>query len=439
MNIRKIFVVLASLILSTAAMAQTITPVFDAEAKTISILVDTEFECWGVGFKIYLPEGVIVPEYENDDEDMVPNIVKGSRAKSSATLDIKNPTAGYYSLNLFGAAFKSDKTQPVIVITLDGDLKGEIDFKDIAFTDKEAVSYLQDDFKLDITPAAPTEVGKIDMVVDFVAGEPYAEQQKDIPAAGGKDKAVSKVTYAVVTRTFWSDGTYTDGEKSETMEAYIYGEETADIPSLGTNVTERTKVGTSTPKGALKNADGVAYKAETTDITKAADFEATAASLDIYQEANTATYQDVIITTTQESFDMNGDGDSYDLANAIATSQSITYTSGASKDGQVTVAYTVKNQVEGYSLEGSVVAVTINPTSEVRNGFVVTATATGEGQKSASIDITFNQPVSTAISTVKAAMSEGKIYDINGRAVNTTFDNLSKGVYIINNRKYIVK
>lgn len=439
MNIRKIFVVLASLILSTVSMAQTMTPVFDAEAKTISILVDTEFECWGVGFKFYLPEGVKVPLYENDDEDMVPNIVKGSRAKSSSVLDIKNPSEGYFSLNLYGAAFKSDKTQPVIVITLDGDLKGEIDFKDIAFTDKEAVGYLQDDFKLDITPAAPTEVGKIDMVVDFVAGEPYAEQQKDIPAAGGKDKAVSKVTYAVVTRTFWSDGTYTDGEKSETMDAYIYGEETAEIPSLGTNVTERTKVGSSTPKGTLKNAEGAAYKAETTDLAKAVDFEATAATLDIYQEANTATYQDVTITSATATFDMNGDGDSYDLTNAIATSQAITYTSGASKDAKVTVAYAVKTPVEGYSLEGSVVSVTQNPSPAVRNGFVVTATATGEGEKSASIDITFNQTLSTAISSIKAAMTEGKIYDMNGRVVNTTTDNLSKGVYIINNRKYIVK
>lgn len=47
----------------------------------------------------------------------------------------------------------------------------------------------------------------------------------------------------------------------------------------------------------------------------------------------------------------------------------------------------------------------------------------------------------TAISTVKknTAVSDNKVYNLNGQLVGTSTQNLKQGVYIINNKKVVVK
>ena len=81
--------------------------------------------------------------------------------------------------------------------------------------------------------------------------------------------------------------------------------------------------------------------------------------------------------------------------------QTVTYTSGATRNEstpadnkvQLSADYTVETAKEGFSLETNTgkVTVNLNPTTAPREGFVVTISAEGEGGKTATKDITFNQ------------------------------------------------
>lgn len=92
-------------------------------------------------------------------------------------------------------------------------------------------------------------------------------------------------------------------------------------------------------------------------------------------------------------------GETYAIVPAMK--QTVTYTSGATRTEstpadnkvQLSADYAVKTPKEGFSLETNTgkVTVNLNPTTAPREGFVVTISAEGEGGKTATKDITFNQ------------------------------------------------
>lgn len=75
----------------------------------------------------------------------------------------------------------------------------------------------------------------------------------DIPASGGSSRASATVTYQQTTRTYYSDGTSTDGTWTN-QSATIYGAYVS-ASSKGTTVSNRTSTGsTSTPSGTVAGA-----------------------------------------------------------------------------------------------------------------------------------------------------------------------------------------
>lgn len=126
-------------------------------------------------------------------------------------------------------------------------------------------------------------------------------------------------------------------------------------------------------------------------------------SLTIYQAANSATYGDVTIGQATP-VSLAAPGETYAIVPAMK--QTVTYTSGATRTEatpadnkvQLSADYTVKTAKEGFSLDTNAgkVTVNLNPTTAPREGFVVTISAEGEGGKTATKDITFNQQGSSS-------------------------------------------
>lgn len=121
------------------------------------------------------------------------------------------------------------------------------------------------------------------------------------------------------------------------------------------------------------------------------------------QVANSATYGEVTIGQATP-VSLAAPGETYQIVPAMK--QTVTYTSGATRTEatpadnkvQLSADYTVKTAKEGFSLEANNGKVTVspNPTSLPREGFVVTISAEGEGGKTATKDITFNQQGSSS-------------------------------------------
>lgn len=212
----------------------------------------------------------------------------------------------------------------------------------------------------------------------------------DIPASGGSVDS-SNVT--------WPEGetiasqviSYSSGENVEITDENGSEDPVFDAIKLtysaaitavskGTAVSARTEVGVIT-------------------ITATGAFNKTATkTLTVYQAANTATYGDVTIGQATP-VSLAAPGETYTIVPAMK--QTVTYTSGATRTEstpadnkvQLSAEYTVKTAKEGFSLDTNAgkVTVNLNPTTAPRNGFVVTITAEGEGDKTATKDITFNQ------------------------------------------------
>ena len=119
----------------------------------------------------------------------------------------------------------------------------------------------------------------------------------------------------------------------------------------------------------------------------------------VTQEANVATYGDVIVAATTP-VSLAAAGTTYDLKVEVTASQTLTFTSGDTKAGDIDFTYTQKTVATGFSLSNGVVTVTENPGATQRGGYVVTVKADGEGSKTASKDITFNQQGSESYITV---------------------------------------
>lgn len=229
--------------------------------------------------------------------------------------------------------------------------------------------------------------------VNFSSRVPSAN---DISAAGGSIGS-SNITWsgngAIATQTIsYTSGATVNisndaGSKTPAFEAIaITYSASVTAASKGTAVSARTEAGVIT-----------------ITATGAGEQKATK-SLTIYQEANSASYGEVTIGQATP-VSLNAPGETYTIVPAMK--QTVTYTSGATRTEstpadnkvQLSADYAVKTAKEGFSLETNTgkVTVSLNPTTHERGGFVVTISAEGEGGKTATKDITFNQQGSDAI------------------------------------------
>jgi hypothetical protein len=189
----------------------------------------------------------------------------------------------------------------------------------------------------------------------------------DIPASGGMISS-GMVTYSQGQNQYYTSGASEVLSTITSGGVISYGAPVS-ADSLGTTVKLRSSVGTLTATVTLNGKSG-------------------SDTADVYQEANEATYGDVSVTAiTPVSIPASG-GSSTISPNA---SQTVSYTSGSTRAGSVSFAYEIKTSKTGFSLSGATVTVTQNTSTSPRNGFVVMVTATGEGSKLATTDVTFNQ------------------------------------------------
>lgn len=212
----------------------------------------------------------------------------------------------------------------------------------------------------------------------------------DIPASGGSVDS-SNIT--------WSDTGVIVTQKI----MYASGASVIITNEAGSTdlVFDAIKLTYSDPITAASKGTAVSAKTEagviTITATGAGDKTATK-SVTVYQAANSATYGEVTIGQATP-VSLAAPGETYAIVPAMK--QTVTYTSGATRTEstpadnkvQLSAEYVVKTAKEGFSLDTNAgkVTVNLNPTTAPREGFVVTISAEGEGGKTATKDITFNQ------------------------------------------------
>lgn len=217
----------------------------------------------------------------------------------------------------------------------------------------------------------------------------------DIPASGGSIDS-SNITWSGEGAIFKQGITFTSeavleisndaGSTDPTLDAIkLTYSDPITAASKGTAVSARTEAGVITI-----TATGAGDKTATTSLT-------------VYQAANTATYGEVTIGQATP-VSLAAPGETYTIVPAMK--QTVTYTSGATRTEatpadnkvQLSADYVVKTAKEGFSLETNTgkVTVNLNPTTAPREGFVVTISAEGEGGKTTTKDITFNQQGSSS-------------------------------------------
>lgn len=247
-------------------------------------------------------------------------------------------------------------------------------------------------YKAQTVSQAANEVSYGD--VTFTAKTPSAS---DIPASGGT-VGEDQITWsgegnAIALQTiYYTSGSSVDISDTATVSALgfskiaiSYSDEIV-ATSKGTAVSARTEAGVITI-----TATGEGSKKATKTLT-------------IYQAANTATYGAVTIGQATP-VSLAAPGETYQIVPAMK--QTVTYTSGATRTEstpadnkvQLSADYVVETAKEGFSLDANAgkVTVTLNPTTASRGGFVVTISAEGEGGKTATKNITFNQQGSNSI------------------------------------------
>ena len=228
--------------------------------------------------------------------------------------------------------------------------------------------------------------------VNFSSRVPSAS---DIPAAGGS-KGSADIAWsgegAIATQTI----SYTSG-----ATVSISNDASSETPAFEAIAVTYSAAVSATSKGtavSTRTEAGVI----TITATGAGEQKATK-SLTVYQAANSASYGEVTIGQATP-VSLNAPGETYAIVPAMK--QTVTYTSGATRTEstpadnkvQLSADYSVKTAKEGFSLETNTGKVTVglNPTTHERGGFVVTISAEGEGGKTATKDITFNQQGSDA-------------------------------------------
>lgn len=199
----------------------------------------------------------------------------------------------------------------------------------------------------------------------------------DIPASGGSISSGS-VSYSQ-SRT----QNYTSGATAQLSSLNSGGTITystaVSASSLGTRIKPRYKIGTLT-------------------ITVAMNGQSASKDAKVYQAANHANYGDVSVSVTPNPVSIPAAGAIYNIK--PTASQTASYTSGETKNCSISFSYAAKNTVTGFSNNNATVTVQQNLSTSPRNGFIVTVTASGEGSRTASVDVTFNQAAAAAYLTV---------------------------------------
>ena len=172
----------------------------------------------------------------------------------------------------------------------------------------------------------------------------------DIPASGGT------VSSGTVTYSQTRVQNYTSGSTSTltplTSGGTVSYSTAVTASSLGTTVKSRTEIGTLTATVAMNGKSG-------------------SNSADVYQQANSATYGAVSISGGTVS-DILASGGSVSSASGISAAQTVSFTSGSTRAGSVTITY-------GAAVTASSLGTTVKARTKIGT---LTATASGEGGKS---------------------------------------------------------
>lgn len=195
----------------------------------------------------------------------------------------------------------------------------------------------------------------------------------DIPASGGSISSGS-VSYSQSRTQNYTSGATAQLSNLDSGGTITYST-AVSASSLGTTVKPRYNVGTLTATVTMNG------KSNSKDVN-------------VYQAANHANYGAVSVSVTPNPVSIPAAGAIYNIK--PTASQTASYTSGETKDCSISFSYAAKNTVTGFSSNNATVTVQQNLSTSPRNGFIVTVTASGEGSRTASVDVTFNQAAAAA-------------------------------------------
>ena len=202
----------------------------------------------------------------------------------------------------------------------------------------------------------------------------------DIPASGGSISSGS-VSYSQSRTQNYTSGATAQLSNLDSGGTITYST-AVSASSLGTSIKPRYNVGTLT-------------------VTVAMNGQSNSKDVAVYQAANHANYSDVSVSVTPNPVSIPAAGAIYNIK--PTASQTASYTSGETKNCSISFSYAAKNTVTGFSNNNATVTVQQNLATSPRNGFIVTVTASGEGSRTASVDVTFNQAAAAAYLNVDPA------------------------------------
>lgn len=202
----------------------------------------------------------------------------------------------------------------------------------------------------------------------------------DIPASGGSISSGS-VSYSQSRTQNYTSGATAQLSNLDSGGTITYST-AVSASSLGTTVKPRYKIGTLT-------------------VTVAMNGQSASKDVNVYQAANHANYGDVSVSVTPNPVSIPAAGAIYNIK--PTASQTASYTSGETKNCSISFSYAAKNTVTGFSNNNATVTVQQNLSTSPRNGFIITVTASGEGSRTASVDVTFNQAAAAAYLNVDPA------------------------------------
>ena len=202
----------------------------------------------------------------------------------------------------------------------------------------------------------------------------------DIPASGGSISSGS-VSYSQSRTQNYTSGATAQLSNLDSGGTITYST-AVSASSLGTSIKPRYKIGTLT-------------------VTVAMNGQSASKDVHVYQAANHANYSDVSVSVTPNPVSIPAAGAIYNIK--PTASQTASYTSGETKNCSISFSYAAKNTVTGFSNNNATVTVQQNLATSPRNGFIVTVTASGEGSRTASVDVTFNQAAAAAYLNVDPA------------------------------------
>ena len=202
----------------------------------------------------------------------------------------------------------------------------------------------------------------------------------DIPASGGSISSGS-VSYSQSRTQNYASGATAQLSNLDSGGTITYST-AVSASSLGTSIKPRYNVGTLT-------------------VTVAMNGQSASKDVHVYQAANHANYSDVSVSVTPNPVSIPAAGAIYNIK--PTASQTASYTSGETKNCSISFSYAAKNTVTGFSNNNATVTVQQNLATSPRNGFIVTVTASGEGSRTASVDVTFNQAAAAAYLNVDPA------------------------------------